>query len=202
MFFTSDTHFGHENIIKHCYRDFESVEEMNETMISKWNNVVSKRDTIFHLGDFAYGKGAKTPDAFFNRLNGNKILIAGNHDGKHTKNLKWNSVHDIHEIKIDNTRIILCHYAMKVWNQHLRGSWMLHGHSHGSLPEDNTLSFDVGVDVWGFEPIHLDIVRKKMEYKMENPGEYLENYKVITSTDEFKIRVKDNLGKNFMFTPI
>lgn len=55
LFFTSDTHFFHEGIIKFCTRPFESVEEMNETLIRNWNETVPKDGTVFHLGDFAFG---------------------------------------------------------------------------------------------------------------------------------------------------
>ena len=53
-FFTSDTHFGHENIIKYCGRPFKDVEKMNERLIKNWNEVVKDTDTIFHLGDFSF----------------------------------------------------------------------------------------------------------------------------------------------------
>lgn len=54
IFFTSDTHFWHENIIKFCNRPFSSVEEMNDTIIENWNKVVGENDIVFHLGDFVF----------------------------------------------------------------------------------------------------------------------------------------------------
>ena len=60
IFFTSDTHFGHTNIIKYCKRPFNSLEEHDETLIKNWNNKVGENDIIFHLGDFAFGR--KTMD--------------------------------------------------------------------------------------------------------------------------------------------
>ena len=55
VFFTSDTHFYHGNIIRFCNRPFKSVEMMNETIISNWNNTVGQDDIVFHLGDFCLG---------------------------------------------------------------------------------------------------------------------------------------------------
>ena len=55
--FTSDTHFGHKNIIEYCKRPFSSVEQMNEMLIKKWNNKVKVDDIVFHLGDFSFRGG-------------------------------------------------------------------------------------------------------------------------------------------------
>lgn len=78
-FIISDTHFGHANIIRYCNRPFASVEEMDKALIEKWNSVVSKDDTVIHLGDV--GLGSKTYiKNILSQLNGNKILIRGNHD--------------------------------------------------------------------------------------------------------------------------
>lgn len=79
LFITSDTHFGHANIIKYCKRPFADVEEMNETLVANWNAVVSSEDEVWHLGDLALGKA---PDiiAIGRQLNGKKYLLRGNHD--------------------------------------------------------------------------------------------------------------------------
>lgn len=76
-FFTSDTHFGHANIIRFCNRPFRNVEEMNEALIENWNLVVSEDDTVFHLGDFAFG-GSNVWKSIIPRLNGHINLIIGN----------------------------------------------------------------------------------------------------------------------------
>ena len=69
IFFTADTHFGHKNIIRYCQRPFVDVDEMNEILITNWNNVVGKEDIIFHLGDFAMG-GSSEWAKLLQRLNG------------------------------------------------------------------------------------------------------------------------------------
>ena len=79
IFEISDTHFGHNNVIKYCNRPFKSVEEMDERMIKNWNETVSNNDTVIHLGDFGLGK-KEYISSIVQRLNGKKILILGNHD--------------------------------------------------------------------------------------------------------------------------
>lgn len=78
LFFVSDTHFFHKNIIDFCNRPFSSVEEMNEAIINNWNNVVSPNDYVFHLGDFCFG-GSPAWDKCLDSLNGRKFLVLGNH---------------------------------------------------------------------------------------------------------------------------
>lgn len=78
-FVIADTHFGHEKIIRYCNRPFRTVEEMDETLIKNWNETVSKKDTVLVLGDFALGT-KEYIENITKKLNGNKILILGNHD--------------------------------------------------------------------------------------------------------------------------
>lgn len=80
VFLTSDTHFFHKKILEfeRAARPFSSVEEMNEVLIDNWNSVVTKRDTVWHLGDVCFGKIENLE--ILSRLNGTKNLILGNHD--------------------------------------------------------------------------------------------------------------------------
>lgn len=86
IFVISDTHFGHENILKFSKehgdptRSFSSVEEMDELMIERWNSVVRAQDKVYHLGDFALGPGKQKIGDYVKRLNGHIRLIVGNHD--------------------------------------------------------------------------------------------------------------------------
>lgn len=79
IFGISDTHFGHANIIRYCNRPFASVEEMDEIMIKLWNETVSNKDVVLHLGDLGLGN-KEYISSIVKRLNGKKILIMGNHD--------------------------------------------------------------------------------------------------------------------------
>src|SRR5579862_8230519 len=82
IFFTSDHHFFHHNIIKYSKRGFSGLEEMHEHFIKCWNSVVGENDIIFHLGDIFYGREANDEKVkwIMSRLNGHKRLILGNHD--------------------------------------------------------------------------------------------------------------------------
>jgi len=79
VYFTSDTHFSHKNIIEYCGRPFTDVEHMNAALVDAWNHTVSPDDTVYHLGDIALGGIPKTLE-IIRQLNGHKILIPGNHD--------------------------------------------------------------------------------------------------------------------------
>jgi calcineurin-like phosphoesterase family protein len=171
IFFTSDTHFGHKNIIKYSNRPFNDVKEMDEAIIRNWNATVQPGDTIYHLGDFGL-TDTESIIKVLRRLNGNKYLIWGNHDkgirGEALKHFGW--AKDYYELKYEEYRIILCHYAFEVWNKSHHGSFHLHGHSHGSLPTPNHMRrLDVGVDVHGYRPISLEEVVAHMSKKEWKP---------------------------------
>jgi len=171
-FFTADTHFGHENIIKYCNRPFKDSVEMNEAIISNWNNIVGKDDLVYHLGDFCFGKNEHDFNQYFTRLNGFIVFVKGNHDKVAWANRsKFYAAHNTyHETEINGKLIVLCHYSMKVWNCSHHGAWHLYGHSHGTLPDDpNSLSFDCGVDCHNFTPLEFKQVEAIMGKKTFKP---------------------------------
>jgi calcineurin-like phosphoesterase family protein len=174
VWFTSDTHFNHSNIIKYCKRPFEDVEEMNQTLIDNWNMVVSEDDLIICDGDFSLGS-SNNAIMVLNRLNGYKLLIKGNHEksvlgSKVAKEYFDAGIYDLLEIRVLDEEvsdgfqdIILCHYPMLSWNKSHRGSWQLFGHVHGMLDGDKRLSpnqMDIGVDSNGFRPISYEEVKE------------------------------------------
>lgn len=160
IWFTADLHFHHRNILRHHPErpggDIGDDIAMNEFLIRYWNEAVDRRDEVWVLGDFSFG----TPEQkarTFNRLNGSKHLIAGNHDNNATKRLPWASVHDLHAWRLKPHKAVLCHYPLLTWNGAHSGAWMLHGHSHGLLRATATTRMDVGVDCHPqHRPFHLD----------------------------------------------
>jgi calcineurin-like phosphoesterase family protein len=147
---------------------------MNETMVANWNAKVSKGDTVYHLGDFAFARDYQTVEKWAKRLNGHIHLIQGNHDGKEVRRARcWAWTGHYKEIKIGGQKIILFHYAQRTWNGSHRGSWMLYGHSHGTLKRDwQVKSFDVGVDVHNFTPLSFEEVEKQMALHRKIPQDH------------------------------
>jgi calcineurin-like phosphoesterase family protein len=149
---TSDLHFFHKNIIKHCpdTRLFESVDEMNVELVNHWNSTIGVNDVVFHVGDFSFGNEEHT-QALLAQLNGTIIFIYGNHDKilrKISKVPSTNQFFDYLEIMFNGTKVCMGHYPMHVWNQSGRGSVMLYGHTHGSF-EAPGRTMDIGYDANG-----------------------------------------------------
>lgn len=91
IFIISDTHFGHENILRfrdsatnELIRNFSDVHDMNEHMVERWNKTINDDDIVYHLGDVYFGKGHEV----LGRLKGRKRLILGNHDNAKDQNLQ------------------------------------------------------------------------------------------------------------------
>ena len=171
IYFTSDTHYFHKNVIEFCKRPYKNLEDMHNGLITNWNSVVRPNDTIYHLGDFSFGRNDETIEVI-KKLNGYKILIMGNHDRRLQKTVlaQFDRVDNFLEITWEHQKIVLLHYAMKVWNRSHHGSWQLYGHSHGSLPDDpHANQIDVGVDCWNYTPISFDQVKLAMKLKQYRP---------------------------------
>ncbi len=170
LFFVSDTHFGHENIIKTCNRPFASAAEMDEALIGRWNERVGPDDTVYHLGDFCY-RNWRGADVYLSQLNGKIHLVAGNHDDEtiaHHASL-FASVSHIREIHERGHRIVMCHYPMREWHGSWDNAWHLFGHVHGRLDhEPHGYSLDVGADAHDFRPWSVDEIEREFATR-DNP---------------------------------
>jgi len=82
IYFSSDPHFWHAKVIEYCNRPYSTVEEMNEDMVKKWNEIVKPEDTVYCLGDFSMA--FRSVEIYSFRLNGNRFLVPGNHDFLHS----------------------------------------------------------------------------------------------------------------------
>lgn len=154
-FFTSDLHLGHHGILKHCpaTRSFASVEDMDAAIVSRINDRVGSQDILYIVGDIAISGDVEYIRHLFHEIRGRKILVIGNHDldnkgrlNKAIRDLPWDQppTHAL-ETTGEGCHIYLHHYGCRVWPRHLRGSYHLFGHSHGSLPPLGR-SRDVGID--------------------------------------------------------
>jgi calcineurin-like phosphoesterase family protein len=195
VWFTSDTHFGHSNIVKYSARPFLNdageidIEAHDHQLVHNWNNLVKPKDDVFFLGDFCY-RNKEGAEHIREKLNGTIYFIEGNHDSSAFQirnSFAWYK--NLHAVKVNGQEIVLCHYAMRVWNKSHHGVWHLYGHSHNSLPDISTsLSFDVGVDATAmrlsgkvqgepcggcrpedYRPLHFDEVAKIMGTKVFQP---------------------------------
>lgn len=177
VFFTSDTHFGHANIIKFCNRPFLNINDMNEALIENWNKVVSDGDTVFHLGDFAFG-GSNVWNEILPRLNGQIYLILGNHDRKNIRQgfmKHFVAVEAQMQIEIEGRSIYLNHYPFLCyggsWRNEKDAVWQLFGHVHSGpnqeIGMDNSrlsvlfpTQYDVGVDNNNYAPVSYKEVKE------------------------------------------
>jgi calcineurin-like phosphoesterase family protein len=157
IWFTSDTHFGHKNIIGFSNRPFRDIDDHDGSLISNWNKVVGKRDQVYHLGDFSLCSKTRRAECF-HALNGDKRFVQGNHDEgfaefvqawdamtTYTKPAAW--LGRMHTFKADNLRAELCHFPIESWDRMHHGAFHLHGHSHDACnSRPNARRLDVGVD--------------------------------------------------------
>lgn len=162
FFFTSDLHFDHKNIIKYCNRPFESVEEMNETIISNFNKTVRSKDTCYILGDIMMYNTEHARECL-SRLHGNIYLVRGNHDPEwQDDGTVFGWIKDYFKLRWDHQKFILCHYPFISWDGMEKGSYHLHGHQHNKPDYNieqraaNIKRYDVGVDANGFKPVSIE----------------------------------------------
>lgn len=149
-YFVGDYHFGHENIMKYCHRPFSSTKEMDAALIDNTNKIVGKQDVLYFQGDWSF----RNVESYRKALTCRNIhFILGNHDREPIRTYIniFTTVKDLNNIKViyqgQKLEIVLCHYAMRVWNKSHHGAWHLYGHSHNTLPDDpRALAIDVGVD--------------------------------------------------------
>lgn len=137
VFYISDLHFGHKNILAYDNRPFKTVEEHDEELLCRWNNKVSIDDDVWILGDISWYNATKTIE-IFKRLNGTKHLCIGNHDKKLLRNKDirdlFTEIVDYKEIQFDNGEgIVLSHYPIPCYNNHFYGWYHLYGHVHISF---------------------------------------------------------------------
>ena len=177
VFFTSDPHYGHRNILKFCNRPYNDTKEMEQDLIKRWNSVVSNNDIAFILGDIVWFDGRSNTQRILEQLNGKEIhIIPGNHDDR--RNFEYLSerfiFHDSIVTCFINTgegikEVFLSHFPMATWPHHDRKAIHLFGHIHSGPNCDNNAidvpgkdlllkfgkCYDVGVDNNNYTPIEL-----------------------------------------------
>lgn len=182
IWFTSDLHFCHNNILNYepDSRPFNTIEEMNEALVQKWNDKVSAEDTVYVLGDLSMGR-VEAAIEYIKRLNGKIILIRGNHDTPKRIEVYKEigiEVHDIFYLPYKGRYFILCHFPIA--NEEFIRMVIkdnsevvnLYGHVHSNAPvgyKDGT--YHVGVDTNRLAPISIEQIWNECwpEKQMKQP---------------------------------
>lgn len=161
IYYTADTHFGDERILKLCHRPFRTVEDMDEALIRRWNEKVSKSDTVWLLGDVAVDE--ETAARILPKLHGKVHLLLGNHDAVLTDSLRYfESVSQIKTIEDQGRSVCLCHYPLLSYENSVYGGYHIFGHIHNN-PQDIATQiaktipriYNAGVDECDFSPRSL-----------------------------------------------
>ncbi len=164
-FFIADTHFGSETIIRYEKRPFGSVQEMEEALIAKWNQVVEKDDTVYVLGDFSENQDIVKDAEVLSRLHGKKILVMGNHD-THRTSEEWRKAgfSECSSWPILYEGFFLLSHEPLYINQNMPYA-NLYGHVHGnaSYRDVSRQSACVSVERIDYTPISFDEIRMKMQ---------------------------------------
>lgn len=161
IFVISDSHFNHGNIIKYCNRPFETIDEMNNTMIKNWNSVVSNDDKVFHLGDVGLGGREKT-EAIIKSLKGRKVLIRGNHDNFTDSAYLNMGFEEVYKYPIIwNNFIMMSHRPLEL--SETTPFFNLYGHIHtDERYQDTKTSKCVSVERINYTPLLIyDTIRKE-----------------------------------------
>lgn len=157
IYFISDLHLDHANIIHYCARPFLSsdVKEMNNVLITNWNNTV-KNETIFFLGDLSFGRSSRSVDHWLKKLKGSIHFISGDHDAA-VKNSK-----DYEILECKNHKFLLVHDPDNLpieWD-----GWIIHGHKHNNNMKNYPFingekkTINVSAELVNYKPISLDFL--------------------------------------------
>lgn len=170
IYFSSDWHLGHSNIIKFCNRPFASVSEMDKAIIDNYHSIVKEDDDFYFLGDFSWYRDGRSV-AYWNSLPGRKHFITGNHDDFLERNVIMTPLMDI---TINKFPVTLCHYPLLSWNRSHFGAISLYGHHHTL---DTTIVFpgkrvNVSCDLWDFKPVSWENIQREAN-KLPNNWDYM-----------------------------
>jgi len=184
LFFTSDSHHGHTNVIKHANRPFADIQEHDEILIKNWNEVVPPDGIVIHQGDFSMKLKSTKLKWILESLNGIIYLVKGNHEQDIMKKAWAREYFEDIQLRYDievmdengnfKTKndifnvIIADHFPLLSWNKKFHGAYHTFGHTHGNLKSHpDAKAYEVGVDVNGYKPISyyelMDIFKERIE---------------------------------------
>jgi len=158
IYFTADTHFGHNNIIKYSKRPFNSVNEMDEMLLKNYNNIIKDEDIVYFIGDFCLRPSNHILyyQSLIEKMKGEKHLILGNHDKLKPfiyVEMGFQSVHTSLEVNINGSKLILNHDP-SIHCMFDDKTIILCGHVHNLFIKQKNV-INVGVDVCDYKPIDI-----------------------------------------------
>lgn len=189
IFFSSDQHFGHRNVIQFCKRPFDDEKHMGQSLTDNWNSVVSNDDIVVTMGDFFWFNDSHSIKKQVDKLNGKEIyIVLGNHDKRESfrriTDERFHIVDGVTHIYLrceDENRwtqktyeIVCCHYPLMTWAHRDKGAINLFGHIHSNemrtpdevdqdLPLWKGQQLDVGVDNQNYKPVSFEDVLIQLE---------------------------------------
>ena len=173
IYFFSDAHFDHKNIIKYCKRPFHSTRQMNQTLVENWENIVCDNDKVFFLGDMSYGRDRRPIDYWLNKLSGKISYIRGNHD-KDIIN-RATVIHSHYGIKYHDYKFLLMHDPRRPNGY---DGWIIHGDKHNNSLKDHPFinqknkTVNVCAELVDYTPLNLDrlimLIETGRSYKTVN----------------------------------
>lgn len=171
IWFTSDLHLGHKNILKLSDRPFGEIEHHDDTIINNYNKMVANDDICYILGDICFNQSYENYKRIFSRLNGKKHIIIGNHDNKQNlircqKDGLICNIKETQVIQIGKDRVFLAHFPHREWNGFYHGVYHAYGHCHCNV-DDYKQSTDVGVDCWEYAPVSWEELKEYIDNNCE-----------------------------------
>lgn len=190
IYFTSDLHFGHRNVLKFCNRPWEDEKEMEKGLIENWNNTVGDNDIVFVLGDTFWFNDSHRIRKVLAQLKGKDIyILPGNHDDFEAYHrvvdprihlcvdvvVVW--ITEENQPKREVWEVWLSHYPMMTWPHRENGAYQLFGHIHSQpdvtegVDQDLPLHWnqaDVGCDYWDWKPVDFDTLVAYCKVKKED----------------------------------
>ncbi len=203
-FYIADNHFYHAILNTSMdKRGFDTVEEMNEYMIEKWNKKVKKKDEVVIIGDFSWGSEYETCQ-ILDRLKGKLYLVTGNHDKTIMKSEKLKErfgwVKSYAELSDNGRKVVLCHYPMLFYNGQYRLSkndvpltYMLYGHVHDTDDQKLILSFQE--QIRNYKRVHMDGVERGIPSNMINCFCKYSDYEPLTLDEWIELYSKREIGE-------
>ncbi len=187
IWFSSDPHFGHKNILKYDRRPFRDIYHMEEELIRRWNEVVGELDIVFLLGDLTFGN-PKRLEGILSALNGELYCVWGNHDTRKVRKAAepWFTcaATEMYLRLPGRPQIIMHHQPFRSWPGMQRGVINIHGHCHSPTPRPyHQYQVDVGVRAWNWAPVSLDQICDLVKTPIPTGGVAYDHYRPPTEED-------------------